>query len=1398
MLTQRDTNREFVERYRLTDVVRRAQGTDELHPFVSFRLQETLTTRLRDQLVRQGVSPGDAQRQARQAAARVALPATRQMFQLSTEEFADPRLRNEAVGDILLQQLETSGQGGLLAGMDPGARRQFAEQTAERFYGAANRAIGTSMYRAFGNLQNVHRLTNATTLDEADRQQMQARFRTEMQEAMAPLGRGTLLSRAVDALQHARPDDPQGLTRIVAAAFGGVRHDDINRALMPALQRVQERRQAIEALQTRISQESDPSARAGLSSQLDVALREYRGQIGRLASLGEEHGLFAGDALGHEDLSRAMRTTGGLIAAQQDTTGLRGGFGGEVTAEEVAAVRRDRHGTRASATEAAAVILARRQNDLQRLRDHLSAETEVRELEARGQGGAALASARQRRDQTRDARLAGMFEAEVRAVRGMPGNQNLSDQAAGDLALGSLTRRSQEISPQALEAERAGLQVTTDAEARGLIRTNRRMTPLRAGDAEVQSILNENRGRVTEAEARELANSRLRARRLGISDAEVRALMGGNAGPTSELAAINLAFAERTARMYDVTDADRASYRERGLPPVTAEQRLRFREENADSRNATDAEVDRTMLDRLILSDRGRSQRARFGQFWADAQGAAFREQTDLAHQDVENVAHRLTATPHMAQRLGTRAVEMADTLRTGMQRLRELAMYHSSNDVARLVAGDYDLDLGRPGAAETAARVRAEVFDVQRQQRQVLQELAEQEGRPGRQFRLGDEADARRRLGLPADNLTPGQASLVRRRAQELGSEEAVRRTLGIAADEQNLSDLQRSQIAGLRFGAGNEEEVRLLLGTTHWDRLSETERQDATTRLRTGMGRDQALLLLRDDRGVPLAESARTRALSSEEEMRVQAAGVGLQTDAHARQLLGYGQGASLTEEMARRVRAARLGLGTEAWAREEQGLAASPLTPAQAARLHRERELSGNVEEAMRLLGIAPGAELSADQRRQLAGVAADVDVFRRLSPEQTSLLRSSQQREDRLGRLATQHGVTVAEMQAALRDGDTSNLALTRLTDPESERLRRSDREYRASQTRAARELGSVDNLRRQLTDLGEDTTDEGRNRRRTQLRQALTAAEGRLTAARGGMQGALNAVSEDSERRGVSAEDYLLNGRGRITGDTASLFNSLVAGRGADQGQIDHLAMTLGVTPDQLRGSAGLLTRLGRLQEQSNQQANMDPQEVVRRLYREYGFTPGDTPDATQQQLAGLMAGTAGRALGRRMLDSAQTLRSVAGRRPGGEAGLAGVDRLASDYFAAARETDPARRQQRLLELQRSYGFGLSHDRLTAEGSAQWRQFEQAVQFQQQTGLLALGRDGSEHRTRTSERALLDIYRAAVQGGATPAAGTPAGQQAANHITGELSIRLVGTEGTGSLTGYMNRGDAVAP
>lgn len=805
MQNQRLENREIIQRYNLGSVARREQG-QELNTFVAGRMQETVFSRMKAQ--------GVSERDARAAATAISTRSTERMMQLSTEEFADPQMRTKAIANIMQEELDASGHGDLLKKMSPEQREQFMKQTADRFYGSANRAIQSSVYRGFGNLQNVHRLNNQSTLNEGDRQQMQARFTAEMQESMAPLGKGTMLSRAVDALQHAKPGDPDSFKKVVAQALGGVSTDDINHAMMPQLQKLMDQRKKVEDLQDKLSRETDSGAKAKMTEQLNVAHRELRAQSKEIAKIGEQFGMFDTEGLSAEDTRRGASTTAGLRRAQQDIAGLTGGFGGEVTGDQIKEARGLFHGKAVSQTEAQAVLLARRQKDVDKLREYVQADQEVKALESMG-GKAdqtALGKAKARRD---SAKPSGEQEQALASAVGMvksqPGYGALNDEQARVLAVNMLQSNVANLSPQAISKQMKGLDFRDDDEVRALIRTQRRMTAGRASDEEVQKYMKDNK--VDEQVARDTINANLRAKRLGISEADIDAADPANKGKTrtseQRQSAIEKAMEVKTQKQYVVTDEDRKKFMDanKDQPDVTAEQITKFQEQNAELKGKSPAEVKQAMTDKLILQGRQRASGARFGQFWGSTEGQAFREQSEQAQGDVENIQGRLIATPQMVQRFGARAVEYSDTLRTSQERLRELAMYHTGGDMSRLMAGDFNIDTTSKKGQESATRVRAEVQMLQKQQQEIIGKVRETESKQGRQFELGTEAEARKKLGWSADRKveTDEDKKKLMEAREGTGNEREARRllTLGDKA-EKDMSDDEKKKLKQMTYDVG------------------------------------------------------------------------------------------------------------------------------------------------------------------------------------------------------------------------------------------------------------------------------------------------------------------------------------------------------------------------------------------------------------------------------------------------------------------------------------------------------------------------------------------------------------------------------------------------------------------
>lgn len=741
---QQDTNREFVDKYNMVNVVRRAQGREELHPFVAANLENTLTDRLTGHLTEGGMKSPQARERARQASSAIATKATQRIFQLSTEEFADRTMRNRGVSEAIEDELNKAGFGDVLKGMSPGQKQQFLTQTAEQFYGNTNSSIRDGIYSAFGNMQNVHRLTNEGTLNEADRQQMRASFRSSLEDSMSGLGKGTMLSRSVDALQHVRHDDPDAMRKVLAQSLGGVKVEDINRSLMPHFQRILQYRGTVETLQAQLEKTTDPAERAKLATQLQSAMRELKAHTDELVQAGASFGLFTTETATPEDIARAKRSAAGLMGAQNDIIGLSGGFGHEVTDAEIARVKGT--GTQ-NETETAAVWLARHRGDY--------------------------------------AKLKGI----------------------------DMTR--------AVKAD-------TPEEARALIRTRRRMLPIRESDEAVEALAKE-KG-ITPGLARELSNSRLRAARLGVLPSDYQR---EGQSPQEEMAALADVFAARSNKMFDVSDADRAQLEVDNPELAKPSQDVidLFKKQNPAFAGASEADVKKEMLTRLVIGRRQNAQKQQFSQFWASAEGEGFREIAERAGQDVEDIAVRLIQSPQGVQRFGTRAIEMSKQLRAGQQRLRELAMYHTGGDVARLLARDFDIDQRDPRGKETADRVRAEIAEIQKFQYRAFEDYNGMFGREGRQFELGTTAQAEKNLGMTGNPFTRAPADQIKiyQEREKIGNRAEALRLMGKRPGDK-LTPEEEQRLKKLEYDIGIARHI-----TPEQDRVlgSYDAKQDSIRRL-------------------------------------------------------------------------------------------------------------------------------------------------------------------------------------------------------------------------------------------------------------------------------------------------------------------------------------------------------------------------------------------------------------------------------------------------------------------------------------------------------------------------------------------------------------------------------------
>lgn len=663
MLDQRDTNREQIDRYGITNIVRKEQAAGEMRPQVALRMGETLNQRLR--------STGKLKDEEIQKAIDKASPAAaKRVMEMSTEKFANTGARETEIGKILEEELRGTEAGNMLAAMKPEEKKRFLAVTATQFYGNMDRFVKTSGYRGMGSFQNVHRSMNADVMREADRQQMQARFTGEMQEALSPLGRGTALSRAVDAMQEVREGDTDGMQKVLVKAFGGVDQRDVNMALQKPLQDLARKKTQIEQLQARVVRTTDSEEKAKLLGELDGLMREVKAQTGEVAKTAERFGIYQDGGLTREDTGRALKSTSAVAKTVMDLAGVRGGFGKEVSDEERAASVHDYNSGNRTREMAALVIMERRRHDPA----YQATEDEAKKMSEASGGKVTVDQAKAIITQQKQAGISRITDA--------------------DLAV--------EMAKGGIDTNIAGGKDVASA----LAVFHRSRLPLRGTPQRVKQLMAEHKD-LTAEQAQEYADTEARGKRMGVTTAEIELFEKGDAAKGIEKtpdrhSAINAAIANREAHRYVVSDEQRAAY----AKAAGLEGKLDL---------GTDA--GKKVVDEMILKGRQTEEKKRFQGFRQSDDGARFREDVDMRSQDVENVMSKLITSPAMMKRFGMWSIKMHDDLKAGQQELRDMAMLHTGGDMSRLMMGDYDIDTSTKEGAAKAMAVRNKVNAVVTQQ---------------------------------------------------------------------------------------------------------------------------------------------------------------------------------------------------------------------------------------------------------------------------------------------------------------------------------------------------------------------------------------------------------------------------------------------------------------------------------------------------------------------------------------------------------------------------------------------------------------------------------------------------------------------------------------------------------
>jgi hypothetical protein len=329
MLGQRFTNEEMIERYNIGGQVRRQQ-VQETRQWTGERFSEALAQRLRGA----GMDTRDAQRIADRASGRI----SDRVGRMSQSDFADTTTRNAQMATIIQEELGAAGGADFI--QQKGLTEDWFQLSANYSYGYVNRAIRSGDKAHFRSFQNMQATMNEETGSLATRNAVQARFDAETADALQPLGRGTMLQRAVQYLQDAGERGEGDFKGLISKAFGGVDNAEIQAGLEKPLLQVRDAQNALQELQQKYMRAETGPEKTRIMRQIEEQRIALRAAADNLTNTAQEYGIFTsgGDALTPEDATNALDAIRTMATGQQDLAGLSGDFAQRVTNKQLAEV----------------------------------------------------------------------------------------------------------------------------------------------------------------------------------------------------------------------------------------------------------------------------------------------------------------------------------------------------------------------------------------------------------------------------------------------------------------------------------------------------------------------------------------------------------------------------------------------------------------------------------------------------------------------------------------------------------------------------------------------------------------------------------------------------------------------------------------------------------------------------------------------------------------------------------------------------------------------------------------------------------------------------------------------------------------------------------------------------
>ena len=269
-LGQREANQEPIYRFNLAGVSRRLQGR-EIRGMLATQLGDELRSRL-------GAVAGVSGDQAARAAGAISAGVVADLGAAAPEVLADPTRRDAALAASLQSRLAGTDVGTAVtaSGVDETA---FYRQLGESAWGRWEAAIPRGEYRGLGSTQNAFVQSSDATMRDQRRLDSDAASAARIRELLSPLGRGSLLRRAVTAIQGARDTDPQALQKVALEAIGGVPSKDVRAALQTQAGELARRIDAVKTQQAKAAAAAPGPGKDALLKSLQESEQALKAQV---------------------------------------------------------------------------------------------------------------------------------------------------------------------------------------------------------------------------------------------------------------------------------------------------------------------------------------------------------------------------------------------------------------------------------------------------------------------------------------------------------------------------------------------------------------------------------------------------------------------------------------------------------------------------------------------------------------------------------------------------------------------------------------------------------------------------------------------------------------------------------------------------------------------------------------------------------------------------------------------------------------------------------------------------------------------------------------------------------------------------------------------------------------